>query len=526
MNMSEQFMDGPGEQTDPRAPANARASGGGNCKTKKKPKRPAEWGAMRHHRALALLSPDERRVLDGCFDEDGQLLPGMEENEQKQAILVRFADILDEIGAWERSRCKGGALTFGIPLFILLQPDLSRLEKQLLSDVWHLQRMPGRCFKSNWGFALDLGVAEQVVANELCMLRKAGFLPSSLDEKGRRLLRLSDWMHALDQTVDDGQAPSSETDPDSPRATKKGSPENDGGIIGKLCADHRKMIARSLSDDGGRVPDTGKTRVNTGAAGPPPAAEVQGREIEKKTTTTRQDGVVVDSDFGKTAQSLSHSSPKANPARRASNPQDVKSSPAAEADKFLQACQLYLGSELVESAGDRKAAEEFFQQPERSALKTVYVMCKSQRQAVLPFLRDFEEIRSAVDEASLGAAAGFDWLCAAFPGQRTTTESLFAVDVEHARKFRVRVFGLMWQDSYQQLFGRQAVLSAEDLAAVERGLETVSDLRSENILTAAVWTLWKSREPRPYDTTFDPCFYCRKAKNPLLFFKYYLTFRR
>ena len=149
---------------------------------------------MYHERAVGLLSPQERQLIKGCFDDDGQQvtsITSLERGPARQA-LARYGWAREKVMKHVKKRkTEGEKFTISIPEFIWLQPCLSFMEKHLLADVYELQQKPLGCFKSNWGFAIELGTTEGNVRDMLYRLRSCRFLDEQPDEIGERLLTLS-----------------------------------------------------------------------------------------------------------------------------------------------------------------------------------------------------------------------------------------------------------------------------------------------------------------------------------------------
>lgn len=149
---------------------------------------------MYYSRALSLLSLNERKLIQDFFDQDGGQLTSITSLEPGPAksAYAHYGRVMEDVIKHVRKRkTEAENILISMPVFILLQPDLSFMEKHLLADVWGLQKGPLGCFKSNTGFALELGTTEGNVADMIYRLRQASFLDEHEGKKGERVLRLS-----------------------------------------------------------------------------------------------------------------------------------------------------------------------------------------------------------------------------------------------------------------------------------------------------------------------------------------------
>ncbi len=149
---------------------------------------------MYHERALGLLSPPERTLIKGFFDDDGgqvTSITSLEPGPARRAYAHYGRAMEDVMKHIKRRKTDAEKFPISIPVFIWFQPGLSFMEKHLLADVWELQQGKLGCFKSNRGFAVELGTTVGNVADMIYRLKLCGFLEEQEGKKGERLLVLS-----------------------------------------------------------------------------------------------------------------------------------------------------------------------------------------------------------------------------------------------------------------------------------------------------------------------------------------------
>jgi hypothetical protein len=184
--------------------------------------------------------------------------------------------------------------------------DLSPNEMLLLADVWSLQNGELGCFKSNRGFAMELGTSEKVVANTISNLTNAGFLKPRKFARGKWFLSLGPALNdepcgAIDterqgSPESEGEVHrkmnkrSSESEGGVHRKVNQASPESDGTITGKWKGNHRKMSVPSLSDDNAQTPDLDKKTASIADSRVPSRAKVQEATGEAPVIPGKQHG--------------------------------------------------------------------------------------------------------------------------------------------------------------------------------------------------------------------------------------------
>lgn len=232
--------------------------------------------AMLVQRALSLLPRRAQALVSTQFDDQDSLIP-KSENLPAAVIAARkeYSRYFLGVEKWWRDRAKDGIITYRIPDHVALQPDLSDSEKFFLADVAYLQKGEGGCYKTNFKFAIELGLPEKVVKNMISRLKAAGFLVAERKD-GRRLLRVT--INEGELVNKNGKAAAIDG--------RAGSPESDHEVTGKLPPRHRKITERSSESDGKNVNKRSPMPENIGQEGAQPDRHPS--EDKRKTATTTE----------------------------------------------------------------------------------------------------------------------------------------------------------------------------------------------------------------------------------------------
>jgi hypothetical protein len=231
--------------------------------------------AMLRLRALSLMPRRAQALIGTQLDEEGNLTAKSDKlPADVAAARKQYSRTFVAVEKWWRDRTKNGAITYRLPDYVALQPDLSDSEKFLLADVAYLQATDDGCYKGNASFAIELGLSERVVKNMISRLKATGFLVVD-DRDGRRYLRVN---------IDEGKSVN-KTNQNAARAQRAGSQESDQEVTGKLPSDHRNVTAKSPRSDEENVNKQRPTPDNTGRNASHRPRHPSG-DMKKTTTTT------------------------------------------------------------------------------------------------------------------------------------------------------------------------------------------------------------------------------------------------
>ncbi len=178
------------------------------------------------------------KLMQDQFDDNGNLQPKTEGmTADVLAARKHFKRNYLRMEKWYGERFKAGVITYSLPDYIALQPDLSDAEKFLLADVDFFKDTEHGCYKENYALAVERGTTEGVIKNMISRLIKARFLTTARKD-GRRILRV---------TIGEGESVNKKNR--SPQCGHAGSPESDPKVTAMFPKDHRDVPHRSPESD-------------------------------------------------------------------------------------------------------------------------------------------------------------------------------------------------------------------------------------------------------------------------------------
>jgi hypothetical protein len=228
-------------------------------------------------RALDILPGADREKItkDGKAD----LIPFNKNKDAAfQAAWKRYQRIFSEVESWYKNRSKNGWIMYRMPAEIALHPRLSDAQKRLLTDICFLSQKEDGCYKSNRLFAIEVGLTEKWVKNNLCQLKEDGWIKRG--QKNGRKIWIPNVNNSEDRSRNRDHEESRNRDQQVP---EKGIEGPDSGIKGSRQKDEKhvnKPGSESVpaNQNGGQhsletTGDYNKTTTTTGgAAAPNPAS--------------------------------------------------------------------------------------------------------------------------------------------------------------------------------------------------------------------------------------------------------------